>query len=341
MSQSTLSGSRIAGISTCVPSKQLNNSDVEGFSPIEIRKVVAMAGIAKRRVVSGDTTSVTLCRAATEQLLNRLGWEKESIDGLIFVTQSPDHFLPSCSCLIHDQLDLPTSCACFDVGLGCSGYPYGLWLAAMMVASGGHKRVLVLHGETPSLFTAPDDRSTVLLFGDCGSATAVEADGRGDLDNWHFTLHTDGKGHRDLIIDAGGFKNRFDPELRNHYLKMNGANLFNFTIKRVPTLINDTIALSGLSLAEVDYFVFHQSNLYMMQHIMGKLGLPAAKVPLTLGDYGNTGGTSVVLTLTKGIDWTTVTGKVQAMLLGYGVGLSWGAALLPIEAGVAICHGEI
>jgi 3-oxoacyl-[acyl-carrier-protein] synthase-3 len=339
MSQSIIKNCRIAGVSTCTPQNKIDNiKDVEGLSKSEIRKVVSMAGIKSRRVVSEGVTSVDLCAEAASNLLTRLGWGTDSIDCLIFVTQSPDYLLPSSSCILQARLGLSNTCAAFDVGLGCSGYPYGLWLASMMVSTGGHKRVLVLHGETPSLFTTPGD-TTELLFGDCGSATAIERQ-RDDEDKWCFSLHSDGKGFEDLIVRAGGFRNRFDPDKRNYYLSMNGPNIFNFTIKTVTPLIDDTIALSGLTLDEVDYFIFHQSNLFIMHHLMKKSSLPKEKVPIILDQFGNTGGPSIPLTLTQGVKWENVNTKIMTMLLGYGVGLSWGAAMIPFDPGVIICHSE-
>ena len=193
MAQSTLGNCRIAGISSCVPSKVFDNlQDADGFSKEELRKIVAMAGIKQRHVSDGSICSSDLCLQSAQELLQQLDWSANSIEALILITQTPDYFLPSTSCLIHRDLGLPDTCASFDVGLGCSGYPYGLWLASMMINS-GMKRVLVLHGETPSLITSPEDRATHLLFGDAGSATALEYSS--GAAPWHFNLHTDGAGY--------------------------------------------------------------------------------------------------------------------------------------------------
>jgi 3-oxoacyl-[acyl-carrier-protein] synthase-3 len=201
MSKSTIEGFRVAGVATCVPSRAVNNtSDALGFDPGEVRKVVAMAGVQERRVVDDGVTSADLCFEAAEQLLQRLGWERDSVTGLILVTQSPDYFLPSTSSMLHYWLGLSDQCAAFDVGLGCSGYPYGLYLAASMLCAGGQQRILMLHGETPSRFVDPADHATTLLFGDSGSATALELAPSGA---GHFCLHTDGSGYAGLIIRGG------------------------------------------------------------------------------------------------------------------------------------------
>jgi 3-oxoacyl-[acyl-carrier-protein] synthase III len=337
MSRSTVEGFRIAGVATCSPPRAVDNLDPTlGFEADEVRKVVAMAGVRERRVVEDGVTAADLSFEAAEDLLQRLHWSRDSISGLIFVTQSPDYFLPSTSCMLHEWLGLDDACAAFDVGLGCSGYPYGLYLAASMLKAGGHRRILMLHGETPSRFVSPDDQATVLLFGDAGSATAIEAApaGRG-----HFCLHTDGSGHAGLIIRGGGFRDREPANPRDLRLRMDGAGIFNFTIKRVPPLISEALDLARLSVEQVDSYVFHQSNRFMMKHLIKKAGLPEARVPMTIDDMGNCGGPSIAVTMTRMLpaererDWTL-------MLLGYGVGLSWGAAVVDLDPAAPLLHAD-
>lgn len=339
MAQSSIARCRIAGVSTCVPSKIFNNlEDIEGFSKEDVRKVVAMAGVKQRHVTDGSICSSDLCLKAARQLLAELDWDVASIDGLILVTQTPDYLLPSTSCLLHRDLGLSANCATFDVGLGCSGYPYGMWMGSMMVNS-GMKRVLVLHGETPSLITSPEDRATHLLFGDAGSATALELDESAGTS--HYCLHTDGAGYNDLIIHGGGFRDRFPEDQRQHYLHMNGASLFNFTIQRVPPLINDTLTMAQKTIADVDYYVFHQSNQFMMRHLAKKCGLPAERTPIILDTFGNCGGPSVPLTITQGVAPNGVNKSLTLMLLGYGVGLSWSSALVTIDPNTALLHSQL
>ena len=339
MSQSKIGGCRIAGVATAIPSRVFdNNRDATGFKKEEIRKIVAMAGVKQRHVSDGSICSSDLCLRASEDLLRELQWERDTIDGLILVTQTPDYFLPSTSCLIHRDLGLASHCASFDVGLGCSGYPYGLWMAAMMV-NNGLQRVLLLHGETPSVFASPEDRATYLLFGDAGSATAIER--QEDAAPWYFNLQTDGKGYEDLIIPAGGFRQRFSDDPRQYYLHMNGADLFSFTIQRVPPLIRDTLAMAGLAVDDVGHFVFHQSNQFMMKHLAKKCKLPPERTPLIIGEYGNAGGASVPLTITRGVCKQPLSEVTKMMLLGYGVGLSWGSGLVDLDPDAPICHAEL
>lgn len=341
MAKCTILGATIRGVVSAVPSRRFDNfTDAKGFTADEVRKVVGMAGVKSRRMAGDSVCSSDLCQAAAESLLSRIGWERNSVDALIMVTQSPDYILPSTSCLLQAKLCLPTACAAFDVGLGCSGYPYGLYLGALMLSHGGIRRALLLHGETPARFTDESDRSVSLLFGDAGSATALELSDKKCAAPWTFVLHTDGAGYDDLIIPGGGFRERFPKESRKYSVTMNGPNIFNFSIKRVPAVIQETLDLAGLKKEDVDYYILHQSNQFIMRHLTKKLGIPEDKVPLTLGDYGNTGGPSVPLTMAQGALIRPLDRALTLMLVGYGVGLSWGSALVQLAPEAALGHME-
>ena len=341
MSQTRLTGIRIAGIATCVPSNVVDNLDFGArFGHDEVRKVVSMAGVKRRPVVAEGTTAADLCLQAAEQLLDRLGWSRDSVTALVFVTQSPDHVLPSSSCLLHHWLGLGTHCATFDLGQGCSGYPYGLYLASTMLKGGGHQRVLMLNGDTPSRFVSPDDHATSLLFSDAGSATALElcADGD-DARASFFSLHTDGSGADSLVIRGGGFRDRFPADPRDNFVRMDGAGVFNFTLKRVPPLVEDTLAFAGLRVDDLDGYFFHQSNRFILKHLIRKCGLPPERVPICIEDFGNCGGPSVALAITQAL-----AGRPPAdalvMMLGYGVGLSWAAAVARLDADAVLLHSD-
>jgi 3-oxoacyl-[acyl-carrier-protein] synthase-3 len=342
MASSTISGCKIVGISTCVPGQRFDNiKDTTEFTKEEVKKVVAMAGVNARRYADNNTTSSDLCIKAAKKLLESICWDASSIDVLIFITQSPDYFLPQTSSVIYKALQMNESCAAFDVGLGCSGYPYGLWLASMMIKTGGAKRVLVCHGETPTRFSDKSDRAVSLLFGDAGSATAIELDKSSDSFPWYFMQYTDGNRFQDMIIEGGGFRERFPEDDRKYYVRMNGANIFNFTIKRVPELINNTLEYADLSIEDIDYYIFHQSNSYIMKHVLKKVGLSKDKIPFIIGEYGNTGGPSVPLTMTLGnLTWSK-NHSLKLMLLAYGVGLSWASALIGLESDVVLRHVEL
>ena len=338
MTLSRIGGSRIAGVVTCVPPRIANNLDCGAlYGETEVRKVVAMAGVRQRRLVDANVTAADLCFEASAKLLDRLGWSRESITGLIFVTQSPDYWLPSTSCVVHKWLGLSENCAAFDLGLGCSGYPYGLYLAATMLQSGGQQRILVLHGETPSKFVNPEDHATTLLFSDAGSATAVES--VAGAPESVFAQYTDGKGYDQLIVRGGGYRDPAPANPKHRFVEMDGAAIFNFTVKRVPALIRDTLSFAGMQVADVDSFLFHQSNRFIMKHIAKKCGLPEDRVPMVLEHFGNSGGPSVPLVLTHALA-TPSAAKRRVMMVAYGVGLSWSSALTEIDGDAVILHGD-
>ena len=330
---------KIRAITTTVPHRVFENSrDAVDFTRQEVDSVVKMVGVERRHFAEDSVCSSDLCLPAARDVLQTLDWDPATVDGLVMVTQSPDYFQPSTACLIQRDLGLSDRCAAFDVGLGCSGYTYGLWIAGMMLQSGGFQRVLLLHGETPTRFCDPADRSVGLLFGDAGSATAIEAASESLGRPWWFSLHTDGAGYRDLIIEAGGFRDRFCPDHRKHFLSMNGANIMNFTLRRVPPLIADTLAAAGMTAAEVDYFILHQSNRFIMRHLAKKCSIDSGKIPLTLEDYGNTGGPSVPLTVTRGRLDRPADRALNLLMLGYGVGLSWASALVDLPPDTRLNH---
>ena len=300
-----------------------------------------MAGVKTRHLADESICSSDLCLSAAKDVLTTLQWPAETVDAVIMVTQSPDYFLPSTACLIHRDLGLRDGCAAFDLGLGCSGYPYGIWLASMMLQTPGFARVLVLHGETPARFASHSDRSVALLFGDAGSATALASSESSCSKKWWFALHTDGTGYDDLIIRGGGFRDRFPAGHEAQFVQMNGRNIFNFTIKRIPPLIEETLSAAGLTSEQVDYFIFHQSNRFIMRHLARKVGLPEEKTPQTIGEFGSAGGPSVPLTITRGGLTRPPNDELQLLLLGYGVGLSWASALVTLPPEATLNHIEL
>lgn len=340
MAQVSMIGMEVRGIVACVPEKKVSNeTDYPWFEPVEIKKVTAMVGIKSRRVADEKTCTSDLCLAAARHLMKRLDWEPASVDGLILVTQTQDFVMPSSSCIIQHKLGLPDTCAAFDVNLGCSAYVYGMWLAnSLLVSKACHRRILLLTGETPSKFVDPKDRTTALLFGDAGSATALEASEEAGT-KAHYIMMTDGKGAGDLIIPGGMFRERFPDDPAKYCVQMNGGHVFDFTRTRVPPLIKDLLALSGTKVDDYAYFIFHQANEYLIKFLAGRVGIPMEKVPLSIGEFGNTGAASVPLTLALAGPPPGTLGAVrQVMLLGFGVGLSWGGVSLQLPADCLVDH---
>jgi 3-oxoacyl-[acyl-carrier-protein] synthase III len=325
-----MKGMAMRGVVSCVPETEVcNDRDYPWFEASEVRKVTAMVGVKSRRKADDQTCTSDLCGHAAYKLLNGLGWSPGSIDGLILVTQTPDYIMPSTSCLLQHELGLSESCACFDVSLGCSAYVYGLWLANSLIASGATRRVLLLCGETPSKFVNPKDRATALLFGDAGTATALEFTEVPELIA-HYIMKTDGKGAQDLIVPGGGFRDRFPEDRSKCCVSMDGGHIFDFTRSRVPEIIQEMRDFSQKDVEAYDYFIFHQANEYLIKFIAGKAGINMEKVPVFLGKFGNTGAASVPLTLSLAGAPNESRDFFEVMFLGFGVGLSWGAVSMSI-----------
>jgi 3-oxoacyl-[acyl-carrier-protein] synthase III len=326
------------GVVACVPTKEVSNErDYPWFDAGEIRKITSMAGIKSRRVADPDVCTSDLCAAAGQELLRRLNWDPNSVDAVILVTQTPDYVMPSSSCVIQHRLGISTTCAAFDVNLGCSAYVYGLWLANSLIASGGCRRILLMTGETPSKFIDPKDRTTALLFGDAGSATALEAADDAAA-RAYYVMMTDGAGANHLIVRGGMFRNRFPENQSEYCLHMDGVQVFDFTRSKVPPLIADLFALSSTKPTDYTYFVFHQANQYLIKFIASKAGLDLARVPFSIGEFGNTGAASVPLTLALAGAPPGGGDGYNVMLLGFGVGLSWGGVSLRVPRDCVLEH---
>jgi 3-oxoacyl-[acyl-carrier-protein] synthase III len=339
VTQAAIAGMSVRGIVACVPEKEVSNErDYPWFDASEVRKITSMAGIKSRRVADPNVCTSDLCAAAGRALLQRLDWDPQSVDALILVTQTPDYVMPSSSCLIQRQLGMPATCAAFDVGLGCSAYVYGLWLANSLIAGGGCRRILLMTGETPSKFVDPKDRTTALLFGDAGSATALEAVGDRESSRNYYVMMTDGAGAGHLMVRGGMFRNRFPTDPKEFNLHMDGVQIFDFTRTRVPQLIDDLFKLSATAPADYTYFVFHQANQYLIKFLASKAGLDIAKVPFSIGEFGNTGAASVPLTLALAGTPKQASDDYYVMLLGFGVGLSWGGVSLRLPHACVLEH---
>jgi len=338
MSKVAMKGMAVRGIVSCVPEQEVfNDRDYPWFEPLEIRKIKAMVGVKARRKADESTCTSDLCRAAARVLLQKLDWPPASVDGLILVTQTPDYIMPSTSCVLQEQLGISENCASFDVSLGCSAYVYGLWLANSLIASKACKRILLLTGETPSKFVNPKDRATALLFGDAGTASALEATSDSSVCA-HYIMMTDGKGARDLIVPGGGFRDRFPDQESQYCVAMDGGHIFDFTRTRVPVLIEDTLAFAGKEASSYDYFIFHQANEYLIKFIASKSKIDMSRVPIFIGQFGNTGAASVPLTLALAGVPKINRDSYDVMLLGFGVGLSWGSVSIGIPTRCVLDH---
>lgn len=327
------SGLSVKGIVCAVPKAEIRNDYFyERFGQEAVSDVVKMIGVESRRWVNDGQTTADLCEGAATSLLSDLNWAPESVDALIFISQTPDYRLPATACALHGRLKLKKACAAFDVNLGCSGYAYGLWLASRLLDGHSIRRVLLLVGDTISKTIDPSDRSTALVFGDAGSATAIEFDEAGE-DSYYIT-GADGNGERNLMIPQGGFKqyDQGDTRLEGKdpsSLFMDGGEIFNFTLRHIPQLVADILSLSAVEQNEVDAFLFHQANSFMLKHLIKKTKLSAAQAPINIDRFGNTSSASIPLLIADQLPKMRES-KTRVAMFGFGVGYSWSAAMLNI-----------
>lgn len=323
----SVTGSRIAGVVSCVPRRIVDNALFRERFGDKANDIEKMTGVLERRWTGNDTTTADLCQQAAERLLDRLGWDRDSVDALFFVTQTPDYRLPATACALQGRLGLGKRVIAFDVNLGCSGYPYGLWLAMTTIASGAARRVLLLVGDTITKTIDNEDRSTAMLFGDAGTATALEIDETSDA---HFVLGTDGLGERQLMIAEGAYRTSPHPAddmqgPKADALYMDGGAIFNFTLATVPPLIAATLERAG-GVAQFDAFLFHQANAFMLRHLVKKAKLPVDRVPMNIDRFGNTSSATIPLLMTTDLANRLQSEKLRLGLFGFGVGFSWGSA---------------
>lgn len=350
MTQAVLEGIAIRGIRACVP-KQSRTLEDEGLidDPAERERLMGSIGVRSRHIARPEIMTSDLCHKAADSLLAQLGWARDTIDVLIFVSQSADYVLPATACLLQDRLGLG-SCLAFDVNLGCSGYTYGLWTAASLLkgiaAEGRPARALLLAGDVSTSRLLKEDRATVPLFGDAGTATALEVDAAAD--RIFGVFGTDGSGGRHIIVEAGGMKMPLLPTktpldddaheqlYRAARLYLNGAEVFTFTLKNVPALVKAIFAQSGATPDDIDYAIFHQANAFMLEHLRKKSGLSTEKVPVAMETFGNTSSASIPLAICARLSEQLDSPK-SALLVGFGVGWSWGA--LKVTLGPMLAPG--
>ncbi|HEY6773801.1 MAG TPA: ketoacyl-ACP synthase III [Oxalicibacterium sp.] len=336
MAASTLKNVRFAGMASCVPKRIVSNlTDCKPQIRAERERLVRNIGIETRRMAPEWQCFSDLALEATEKLLDSLQWRKDEIDALIVVTQSPDYPIPATAIILQDRLGLPHTTVAFDVNLGCSAYPFGIHLLGSMISAGGIKKGLLLVGDRSATLTDP-------IFSDAATATALEFDE--SASPMYFDLNSDGSGYRAIMLPVGGQREPigiqhlvpFREDENDHWrratdLVLDGPAVLSFSTQRVPPAVEKLLAYAGASKDEVDYFVFHQANRMINETIRKKLGLPVEKVPSTLRDFGNSSGASLPVTMTARINKELEAGRKRVVLSGFGIGLSWGTALVDIE----------
>jgi len=326
----------IVDVDFCCPVQRLTNEDLaRDFPDWTIEKVNTKTGIQSRCIAKANECSSDLAVAAAKKLLDRVGCKPNSIDYVLLCTQSPDYFLPTTACLLQDRLGLSTRCGALDFNLGCSGYIYGLGLAKGLIETGQAKRVLFLTAETYSKFIAQDDRTVRTIFGDAAAATLIE--GRPSAPAQEpigpFVYGTDGSGADNLIVKTGAMRSPMSEESegvegKENKLHMNGPEIFNFTLQSVPHCLRQLLQIAKLTIEEIDLFVFHQANKYMLEHLRQKIGIPDERFFVGMENIGNTVSASIPIALRQAEDSGRLKTAQLLALVGFGVGYSWGATLV-------------
>lgn len=341
MAYLTIENIQLSAIAACVPKNRESNAHYDWISEKERDLLIKTTGIEYRRIAPKHITTSDMCFASAEALINELNIDPNEIEVLLFVSQSPDFFLPATSIILQDKLQLNKSTLAFDIQLGCSGYVYGLSVISSLMNSGKFKKGLLLVGDKSSFSPSKKDKSTYPIFGDAGTATLLEYDpGASKMD---FNLQSDGSGYKAIMIPDGGMRNPYSDEsdkmieigpgvIRNRKnLMLDGIEVFNFSLREAAPNIFNLLKYNKTEINEYDFFVFHQANKLMNESIRKKLKIEAEKVPYSLQKYGNTSSASIPLTIVTELAGKLKNIKAEVILSAFGVGLSWASAALTLN----------
>jgi len=337
---------KISGMACGVPALTINNYENPLLPETERALFIKTTGVEKiRRAAGKSLTELTL--PVAQALLKELGWQAEDIGLIIFVTQTPDYPIPPAAIIMQNKLGLPTSALAFDINLGCSGYVYGLSVAASLLQTSGQKKALLCVGDISSACISETDKSTAPLFSDAVSVTALEKDPTQPYP-MIFNLQSDGAGYKAIIIPDGGSKNPLTPSSledkkygadiirKDIHMALDGIKVFNFSLREVAANLEAMLKFHERSKDDFDYFVFHQANLLMNESIRKKLKLPPEKMPSSLKNYGNTSSASIPITIVTEIRSNLLKEPRHLLLSGFGVGLSWGSAGVYLNQAVCL-----
>lgn len=327
----------IKAISYYLPTKKVTNDDlVREFPEWSVEKVAQKVGVDSRHLATTDETAGDMAEKAARKLFEEYHVDPKSIDFLLLCTQSPDYFLPSTACILQDRLGIPTSAGAFDYNLGCSGCIYGMAIAKGLISAGIVNNILLLTAETYNKYLHPSDKSNRSIFGDGAAACLISTDGFAEIGE--FSFGTDGSGANNLIVKTGASRQKkatgkFVEDEEGHiwyddYLYMNGGNVFNFTLEVVPAMMKEIMQKNCIGKDDIDYYVFHQANKFMLNTIRKVCMLPKDKFYINLSTTGNTVSSTVFIGLKDCIENGTIKTGDKVMVTGFGVGLSWGGTML-------------
>lgn len=327
----------IKAISYYLPEKVVTNEElVKEFPEWSVDKVAQKVGVDSRHLAAENETAGDLAEKAARKLFEEYQIDPNTIDFLMLCTQSPDYFLPSTACVLQNRLGISTSAGAFDYNLGCSGCVYGMAMAKGLIAAGIAKNVLLLTAETYNKYLHTSDKSNRSIFGDGAAACLISTEGVAEIGA--FSLGTDGSGANNLIVKTGASRQKeatgkFVEDEEGHvwyddYLYMNGGAIFNFTLDAVPAMMKDILEKNKLEKDQIDYYVFHQANKFMLNTIRKVCVLPKEKFYVNLATTGNTVSSTVLIGLKDCIDNGIIKHGDKVMISGFGVGLSWGGTVL-------------
>ena len=331
--------SYIRSISYYLPENLVTNETLLfDFPEWSVDKVAGKIGVSKRHIAARNETSSDLAVKAAQKLFAENSINPSSIDFILLCTQSPDYFLPTSACIIQDRLGIPVRSGALDFNLGCSGFVYGLAMAKGLILGGIAKNVLLLTSETYSKFIHPRDKSNRTIFGDAAAATLISDSGFAEILN--FSLGTDGRGAEKLIVKTGGMRCpvqtsdiHFDESgnpVSSDHLFMDGTEIFNFTLEMVPELTVDTLKVNFVVKEDIDLFVFHQANTYMLNFLRKKIQIPEDKFYYYMEKVGNTVSSTIPIALKEAFIEKNLTPGNKILLAGFGVGYSWGGTILKV-----------
>ncbi|WP_422080654.1 3-oxoacyl-ACP synthase III family protein [Ulvibacterium sp.] len=335
---------KITGILGVIPEREIlfeDEIDNYEFTRRQSMKLKLVMGFNKRRIVNEGTTISDLCIFGLNYLFDKNLLKKEEIDGLILVTQSPDYFMPSTCHVIHGRLGLKKDIYCSDINQGCAGYSYGLNKAFMLLEQDSIKKVVVLNADVLSRKVSKKDRSSGPLTGDGAAITIVENDPSGNT--IYGAVKSDGSGVDALIIPAGGFRLPSTAQtaelVKDHagnykaldHIDMKGDEVFNFVQREVPLMIDELLNNAGVNKDDVDYYMFHQPNKFMVKQLANAMGVTNEKMPNNLVEnFGNSASVTIPILISYNLGDRLKKESFLVCLSGFGNGLSWSSLLMKI-----------
>lgn len=335
-------GASIKAIEFYLPQQRVSNQDLlEKFPDYDFDKFEKKVGIKNRYWVSENETALHLAIRACEKLFLRV--DRTKIDYVIYCTQSPEYFLPTTACLLQEELGLSKDIGAFDYNLGCSGYVFGVSLAKALIESGQSENILLVTAETYSKYLHPEDKSNRAIFGDGATASLISKDNHKGLQG--FLFGTDGSGAEKLIIKNGAGKKRFDENAcllsygsdnyyTDNHLYMNGPEIFNFTAENIPNFTHRLLEKNNVVVSEVDHFVFHQANAFMLDFLRKRIKAEKDQFYIDLEDGGNTVSNTIPIALKRLSDKTAIKENTKIIIVGFGVGLSWAGGMIELNKNI-------